>query len=423
LQAGSGRGGDRKALASEKMSQATRLDRLILLLDTGSASATRKAAAEQIGELSEGGSDAQIQGLLARVRAKLRSKTWESRVAAAQAIESIVRRIPVWYPETAAPEVKEEDEAGAEERLKLASFDIGGVLERGCVLVSSAGSEYDDVVMDPKERLALQKQQLRSTLGLDPHVAKKAAAAGGGAGSAGNVKGDIFNVQDMVQDEDLIVSAPKEEPGAQKRKAAEATGNIQDALEGLSARERNQLRRKQRKLAKQPPAPVAPAAAPGPGRAHVTDQPQDAGKVVVEFSSNSEAALAAMDPAEWRLGWLCEELSHDLFDPAWEVPARPCPPLPRRPAAARRRGGAARGAAPALVEGAGRRRAGAARCSDGSPRGAQAPRAGRGAVGGDHCGAPGGGQRGVAGGVRREAALRPRARPLRGLRRRPGALP
>ena len=59
------------------MSQATRLDRLLLLLDTGTASATRKAAAEQIGELSEGGSDGQVQGLLTKVRAMLRSKTWE----------------------------------------------------------------------------------------------------------------------------------------------------------------------------------------------------------------------------------------------------------------------------------------------------------------------------------------------------------
>jgi TATA-binding protein-associated factor len=33
--------------------QTTRLDRLLLLLDTGSAAATRRTAAEQIGELSE----------------------------------------------------------------------------------------------------------------------------------------------------------------------------------------------------------------------------------------------------------------------------------------------------------------------------------------------------------------------------------
>ncbi|KAJ1494031.1 hypothetical protein T484DRAFT_1766948 [Baffinella frigidus] len=260
------------------MSQATRLDRLLLLLDTGTASATRKAAAEQIGELSEGGSDGQVQGLLTRVRAMLRSKTWESRVAAAQAIEAIVRRLPPWDPEAEETAVKKED---AEEKgvLSLSGFDIDGVLERGRVLVSSAGTEYDEVTMDPKERLALQKQQLRDTLGLDPHLAKKTAASGGDSKAAGNVKGDIFNVQDMVQDEDLIASAPKEEPGAQKRKAAEATDNIQDELEGLNARERNQLRRKQRKMAKQPPPP-APAA--GGGRSTVTDQPQDSGKGLCE---------------------------------------------------------------------------------------------------------------------------------------------
>jgi len=92
---------------------------------------------------------------------------------------------------------------------------------------------------------------------------------------------------------------------------------MQDELEGLNARERNQLRRKQRKMSKLPPPPTPVAGGAGGGRATVTDQPQDAGKVVVEFTGEGEAA--ALDPNEWPLASLCEDLCHDIFDAVWEV--------------------------------------------------------------------------------------------------------
>jgi hypothetical protein len=52
----------------------------------------------------------------------------------------------------------------------LAKLDIKGIIDKGQTLVSSTGTEYDDItdsIADPKERLAAKKQQLRAALGLD----------------------------------------------------------------------------------------------------------------------------------------------------------------------------------------------------------------------------------------------------------------
>jgi len=283
-----------------------------------SAAATRRTAAEQIGELSEqvhlplplpepvralsgrvihrmlcflrrwrslfapealllGVTDEpppwpwQIEGgspnLLARVRRLLRHKNWETRVAASHAVDAICKRMPVWEPDTCV-KTEDGDTAKTADPLLvqgLPKLDIKGVIERGQTLVSSTGTEFDDVtdsIADPKERLAAKKQQLRAALGLD------AAAGGKGDGmaqvAAKRGDGDLFNMKDLVKDEDVeMQSAPQAKPGASaanKRKASDIIDSMQGAadtadgagedesLAHLSARERNQLRRKQRKM-------------------------------------------------------------------------------------------------------------------------------------------------------------------------------
>ena len=47
----------------------------------------------------------------------------------------------------------------------------------------------------------------------------------------------------------------------------------------------------------------------------------DWGQVVVEFTGEGEAA--ALDPNEWPLASLCEDLCHDIFDAVWEVCSHP----------------------------------------------------------------------------------------------------
>lgn len=154
-------------------------------------------------------------------------------MAAAHAVDAICQRLPVWQP---SPDVKMEGGEGDESAKAadplilegLAQLDIKAVIDKGQTLVSSTGAEFDDVtddIADPKERLAAKKQQLRAALGLD------AAAGGKGDGMAqvAAKKGDtdLYNMQDLVKDEDVeTVAVPqgKGKTGTTKRKASDHPG-------------------------------------------------------------------------------------------------------------------------------------------------------------------------------------------------------
>jgi hypothetical protein len=242
-----------------------------------------------------------------------------------------------WAPRVdgAAGEIKMEEEGGGSIAPGvLDTFDVETIIAKGQLLVSSSGAEFNDIDMDPQERLALQKQQLRETLGLAP--AKGASEGKKPSSSMPTHKGDLFNVGDMIDDKDLVGGSGQNEEEERKRKLKRKASELVDSMapqvpkyppppppphpkprqdwiaeeknvaqvegggagEGaggkeLSARERNQLRRKQRKMKQDaafapPPPPVAAASGGGNsegggGGVTVTEQPQDdKGRVVVE---------------------------------------------------------------------------------------------------------------------------------------------
>lgn len=79
-------------------------------------------------------------------------------------MDAICRRMEVWKPETTAMDVDTKPAIKTEGGSSLLKqFSVQGVIQRGQVLVSSSGKEYDEIDMDPKERLAMQKAQLRET--------------------------------------------------------------------------------------------------------------------------------------------------------------------------------------------------------------------------------------------------------------------
>jgi TATA-binding protein-associated factor len=267
--------------------------------------------------------------LLARVRRLLRHKNWETRVAAANAVDAICKRMPVWDPSSC----KTEDGDGGKSVDPLISqglqkLDIKGVIERGQTLVSSTGTEFDDItdsIADPKERLAAKKQQLRAALGLDSAAGGKMDGMAQVAAKKGST--DLFNMQDVVKDEDVEMHTVPETQGktSNKRKASDILDDMQgattqaaaeDDLSHLSARERNQLRRKQRKMQREGKDSLGGAESKTESKSVVTSQPQDSGKVVVE---STVAEVVPLDPNEWPLGPLCDDLSHDIFDACWEI--------------------------------------------------------------------------------------------------------
>jgi TATA-binding protein-associated factor len=134
----------------------------VLLLDTGSTKIVRSTAAKQIGQVQKQHPD-ELYPLLTRVLVHLNSKSWDTRVAAGEAIEAICENVPQWDPAPSNGDIEK-----LEGLLSFDTLDIDIVLEKGQPLLSSAGKEFDADLsdMDPKERLAVQKKRLRERLGI-----------------------------------------------------------------------------------------------------------------------------------------------------------------------------------------------------------------------------------------------------------------
>jgi len=79
-----------------------RLDRLFILLETGSSPVTRKAAANQLGQVVRLHPH-ELEPLLERISSYLRHSSWETRIAASQAIEAVIKQIPQWCPSGVPP--------------------------------------------------------------------------------------------------------------------------------------------------------------------------------------------------------------------------------------------------------------------------------------------------------------------------------
>ena len=70
----------------------SRLDRLFVLLDQGTTPLIRKAAATQLGEIQKLHPN-EFDTLLVRLKKYLYSNSWDTRIAANQAIEAIIKNI------------------------------------------------------------------------------------------------------------------------------------------------------------------------------------------------------------------------------------------------------------------------------------------------------------------------------------------
>ncbi|KAJ1654959.1 TATA-binding protein-associated factor mot1 [Dispira simplex] len=164
----------------------SRLDRLILLLDTGSTSAIRTTAAQQIGDIQKQHPD-ELSNLLLRVSRHLRSRQWETRVAAGVALEAIAQNVPVWNtPEASHVDTKVPPDqplgprdprspslaAHPDTAWSFARVDLPTVLGQGQTLLSSAGKEFDVDLgdWDTVERMALQRDQLLRRIGMNPQI-------------------------------------------------------------------------------------------------------------------------------------------------------------------------------------------------------------------------------------------------------------
>lgn len=66
-------------------------------MESGSSAVTRRAAAKQIGEVQKLHPH-ELHNLLNRLIVFLHSQSWDTRIAASQAVEAILNNVPQWDP-------------------------------------------------------------------------------------------------------------------------------------------------------------------------------------------------------------------------------------------------------------------------------------------------------------------------------------
>lgn len=160
--------------------------------------------------------------MLNRLVGYLHSTSWETRIAAAQSVEAILKQVPPWQPELqfsvmsvkkerSASDATEEDSCQSnassstttatcsERLLSFDEFDLQQILQKGARLIGSEGNEFDLQEEQPAsgggaedisvaDRLSRQRALLNDKLGLTT-----AAKLG-------------VNLTDMITDEDVALA-------------------------------------------------------------------------------------------------------------------------------------------------------------------------------------------------------------------------
>ncbi|KAF2212433.1 hypothetical protein CERZMDRAFT_97704 [Cercospora zeae-maydis SCOH1-5] len=338
----------------------SRLDRLVVLLETGSTQLIRNTAAQQLADVQKNHPD-ELFNLLTRVVPYLRSPSWDTRTAAARAIGGIVEHAEKYDPNATLDDagnevktdtvgdVKREDCAPSQspEQLALATLDVEAILTHGKELLGSAGKQYDFKLagLNARERLAAQKRTLIKRLGL----------------------GGEYTEEDLMNEKDIVVRSSLATPALPRLDTESGKNGSDDAamkspedatpqtpaagemskrqLNMLKRRRKEELKRDNKKFkydfaVRRGSTTVAPTPADeikqeikqeldtnGHGDYFSLDRKggDDDSKVVSEFKGAPIAEKSTLvsdneeEGNEWPFERLCDFLSVDLFDPAWEI--------------------------------------------------------------------------------------------------------
>lgn len=277
------------------------MDRLFLLLDTGSSSVTRKAAAQQLGEVQRLHPH-ELPLLLKKIFVHLKSPSWDTRIAASQAINAVISHVPQWDPLPLI--VKSENDtnlpSGKLSQLKFNTFSIGTVLANRHFLTASEGKEFDDddfSSADPKERLARQRKALNDSLGLEL------------AAKLGIDTGEIVSAEDLTGQQEPTVNVSDISPATPIDDEAERLNKQ------LSSREANRAKRKARQGGKQKSIDGSPSDGASSSKKIKKEREEE---IIVD--SVPDPAGTWPDTAQnWPFESFCDLLVTKLLSPSWEV--------------------------------------------------------------------------------------------------------
>ncbi|KAK3313511.1 hypothetical protein B0H66DRAFT_354542 [Apodospora peruviana] len=335
---------------------ASRLDRLVTILETGSTRLIRETAVNQLADWQKQHPE-ELFNLLSRVVPYLRHKDWETRSTAAKAIGKIIEHAPPYDPnadQELAPWKKEEPGGGSssikkeedkelflsgDEFFNLNALDVANILKFGRPLLRGGTVDYALAALDPQVRLTHQKKTLIGRLGL---------------------LGRAFEDEEIpIINEAVFSPATPHDASAMNgfgRQEANASQNQPNEESGLSARQLNVLKRKRKREAQKTALGKAgfgdlqirrtatagsdtllddPLTADPESKSNgkvndyfTLDRPTDVDedtKVVTEFKGpvmpiKSELEVDdSMEGSEWPYERLCDFLKVDLFDPQWET--------------------------------------------------------------------------------------------------------
>lgn len=257
----------------------SRLERLFTLLATSSTSATRSLAARQLAEVVKM-HPTELDTILQHLHPLLRSRQWETRIAAVDAITEVMGSLK--FEASGHPSSAESESHGNEGKqgfLSLNTFDLASALESSGEMGASRGEEFElttSASQHPRKHED-QRQDLTKKLGLD--IATKFGCV---------TTDDLFTCDDIQAQ--LTPPPPAPVPS-------------ETATAAMSARERNKLKRALNKRQRSESAATARAA-----KKSKMAQP----KLYVAEKSRMESGV-------WPLSDFCAILKGDLFNEAWEV--------------------------------------------------------------------------------------------------------
>ncbi|KAI8045264.1 TATA-binding protein-associated factor 172 [Drosophila gunungcola] len=342
----------------------SRLDRLFILLETGSTAATRHAAAKQIGEVQKLYPH-ELHALLNRLVGYLHSSSWETRIAAAQTVEAILKQVPPWNPElqvvpkkertgpdanTAAAAAEEDScqssgsssTTASERLLSFDEFDLQQILHKGARLIGSEGNEFDVQEEQPASGGGEEERSLASRL------SRQRAVLNDKLGLTTAAKLGV-NLTDMITDEDVALTRSGSSYNVNAEKLpVEHILNIKPAANGsgqaqLSCREMNRAKRKARQNTGVSATVVTPTCSRrnsnsnhstgsnhsnnGTASLAALDEPEKKKLKATErqeifYSLNAavpDATGTWVDAVSWPLENFCSRLFIDLFHAKWEV--------------------------------------------------------------------------------------------------------
>lgn len=273
---------------------------MFILLESGSSSVTRKAAAKQIGEVQRLHPH-ELHNLLNRLIVYIHSSNWDTRIAASQAVQSILEQVPQWNPTTINIKKEEEtNEKQSDMRFSFDKFNLELILDKGARLMGSEGKEFDIIESesgDQSEILKKQRALLNEKLGfsMTKHLG--------------------FDLEDMVSLEDM---APIQRPKIkiESIKVEDIINNqASSSQSGMSSREMNRAKRKARQ-----------SQASNLSRNNSIQEPESKkvktennGKCYFANEPVPDATGNWIDATDWPLEAFCTKLFIDLFSTRWET--------------------------------------------------------------------------------------------------------